>query len=184
MDLYLPDEVRPKEALRFQYVFEQGYDRSCGFSVAASLLALYWGETADEGTLLRRFASEDLESDRLSANFLGLAEIFSEYGLSAKGVLMSWEQLALALEGFAPIVIHYDRPDRHFALALRASDGWIITLDPAMGCELQGREQFLERWSGAALVVAAPSRRKNEARLSEAIRLESERRALLERLGP
>jgi predicted double-glycine peptidase len=181
--MYTPEEVRPKEALRFEHVFEQGFDSSCGYSAAASLLALYWDKRVDEAALIERFASEALAEGRFLANMEGLSRIFSDYGLSVKGVMMSWEQLAIALNGFAPILVHYDRPDRHFALALRARYGWIITLDPAMGCELQSRDQFMERWSGAALVVASSVERRNEARIAEAIRVESDRQYLLDRLG-
>ena len=42
MDAYNPAELKSKEALRFEYVSEQGFDRSCGYSAATSLLSLYW----------------------------------------------------------------------------------------------------------------------------------------------
>jgi uncharacterized protein len=183
LDLFAPEEVRPKEAMRFAYVREQGFDRSCGYSAAASLLSLYWSLPLAEDDLVERYARGKVESGRLDVSFGDLAQLFSDYGFSVKGVRMGWDQLSAALGRFAPIIVHYARPDRHFALALQASDGWIITLDPALGCELMPRAQFMERWSGAALIAFSSSATRDEARLGEAIRAARDRRELLERLA-
>jgi predicted double-glycine peptidase len=170
LDFYAPAEIRTREALRFDYVLEQGFDRSCGFSVAASLLSLYWRVPAREGELIREYARESPDSELFEASFKALASLLSDYGFSVKGVMMTWEQLELALGGYAPIILHYERPDRHFALAIRAKDGWIMTLDPALGCELQSRGQFMRRWSGAALIATSASRRRDDELLAEATR--------------
>ena len=116
-------------------------------------------------------------------SFEVLARIFADYGFAAKGVRMTWDQLASALGKYAPVLVHYSRPDRHFALALSVKDGWIITMDPALGCELQSKDQFKERWSGAALIVDSVVATRNEDRLGEAIGVEWDRHDLMERLG-
>jgi predicted double-glycine peptidase len=182
VDLFAPGELRPKEALRFAFVREQGFDRSCGYSAAASLMSLYWKLPLAEGDLIERYAGGKVESGRLDVSFADLARLFADYGFSVKGVRMGWDQLASALELFAPIIVHYESPDRHFALALRVREGWIITLDPAMGCELMRREQFMERWSGAALVALSASATRDAALLDEAVRVAWDRHELLERL--
>jgi hypothetical protein len=181
--MFAPDEVRPKEAMRFAYVREQGFDRSCGYSAAASLLSLYWKLPLAESDLIERYASGKAESGRLDVSFEDLARLFHDYGFSVKGVRMGWDQLSAALDRFAPIVVHYIRPDRHFALALQARDGWIITLDPAMGCELMPRGQFMERWSGAALIAFSASAMRDGELIDEAVRAEWDRHALSERLS-
>jgi ABC-type bacteriocin/lantibiotic exporter with double-glycine peptidase domain len=183
MDLLAPDGIRPKEALRFAFVNEQGFDRSCGYSAAASLLSLYWSIPVDEEELVRRYALEDLESGRLAVTFATLARILGDYGFAAKAVVMTWPQLGEALGKYSPIILHYARPDRHFVLAIYAKDGWIITLDPALGCELQSREQFMERWSGAALLAWSSKAPRNEGLLTEALRVEEDRHELLDSLG-
>lgn len=180
MDLYSAEGIRPKEALRFAYVREQGYDRSCGYSAAASLLSLYWGIAAAEGELVERYAREKIASGDLEVNFKDLSDLFADFGMAVKGVRMSWDQLEKALEAYAPILLHYDSPDRHFVLGLHASDGIIITLDPALGCELQGRDQFMERWSGAALLVFSAAARRDDALIAEALRVHSDRRRVME----
>lgn len=183
MDLYLPEEVRPKESLRFAFVREQGYDKSCGYSAAASLLSLYWRLPVSEEALVKRYANEKLASGNLDVSFGDLARIFEDYGLSAKGVRMNWRQLEDALKGFAPVVVHYEAPDRHFVLVLRIEEDWIITLDPALGCEMLSRSQFRARWSGAALLAYAKAASRDDGLVAEANRVASERRELLERLG-
>jgi predicted double-glycine peptidase len=181
MDINAPEGVLSKEELRFSFVFEQGFDRSCGFSAAASLLSLYWKQGLSEADLAYRYAPEKLDSGQLNLNFADLARICSDSGFSVKGVRMNWAQLGTALEKYAPIIIHYSHPDRHFVLALRSRGNWIITLDPALGCELQSREQFMERWSGAALLVWSPELQRDERKLAEALRVEDDRHELLER---
>jgi predicted double-glycine peptidase len=44
--------VLSKESLRFQYTMEQGYDSSCGMSVVATALDLYWGVPCAEIELI------------------------------------------------------------------------------------------------------------------------------------
>jgi uncharacterized protein len=183
VDLVAPEETLSREALRFAYAHEQGYDNSCGYSAAASILSLYWGIQVGEGELIERYAGAKPEPARLDVTFKDLAAIFADYGFSVKALKMSWGQLEAALARFAPVIVHYEYPDRHFALAVHAADGWIITLDPASGSELLRREQFLRRWSGAVLLAFSSEYRRNEALLDEAIRVQEDRLELLERLG-
>jgi uncharacterized protein len=183
VDFLGPEETQSKEALRFAYAYEQGYDNSCGYSAAASILSLYWNIQVGERELIERYAGAKPESARLDVTFKDLAGIFADYGFSVKGLRMSWEQLETALARFAPVIVHYDYPDRHFALAIRAKDGWIITLDPASGSELLRRDQFVRRWSGAVLLASSSSSKRNEALLGEAIRVQEDRQELLVRLG-
>jgi uncharacterized protein len=184
MDLFVPDGIRPREALRFAHIREQGFDRSCGYSVLASLLSIYWGIAASELELVDRYAADDIASGKLGVSFEGLAKILADYGFSSKGVRMTWDQLSVALESFAPIIVHYDRPDRHFALALSARKGWIILMDPALGCELLSEAQFMARWSGAALLAVSSSATRDDGLIEEAVRAASDRKGLLDRLGP
>lgn len=169
MDFYAPDGIQSKEALHFAYVLEQGFDRSCGFAAAATLLSLYWKMGLEEADLLGRYAGDKLREGRLEVNFADLAAILGDYGFAVKCVKMNWAQLGAALGRYAPILLHYIHPDHHFALAIYAKDGWIITLDPALGMELQSRGQFMERWSGAALLAWSSTAVRNEALLADAI---------------
>jgi Predicted double-glycine peptidase len=180
MDAYCPREVKPKEELRFSLVSEQGFDRSCGYSAASSLLTLYWNIQIGESELIGKYAPGSKNDGPLSVNFETLARIFADYGFDVKGVRMSYPQLAAALEKYAPILVHYDRPDKHFALAMGAKGDWIITLDPALGCELQTRGQFLERWSGAALLVDSKKASRDDGRIESARRDEWDRLTRLE----
>lgn len=180
----MPEEVLPKESMRFAFVSEQGYDTSCGYSAAVSLLSLYWRLPVREDDLVARYASDKIAAGRLEVSFEELARIFDDYGFSVKGVRMNWEQLVSALERYAPIVIHYTKPDRHFVLALHAKGGWIITLDPALGCEILSREQFMERWSKAALLARSDKASRDDALVARVKATEWDRHELLERLGP
>lgn len=180
MDFIAPSEVDSKESLRFAYVREQGYDGSCGYSSLASLLAIYWNCPVAEEDLVGQYAGDASPSGGFGVSLASLSRILSDFGFSAKGFRMNWEQLGAALARYAPVIVHYSRPDRHFALALEADAEWIILLDPALGCELLSRRQFLERWSGVVLLAHSATARRDEAALAEALRAGRNRRDLLE----
>jgi ABC-type bacteriocin/lantibiotic exporter with double-glycine peptidase domain len=81
---------------------------------------------------------------------------------------LTWDQLAKRAPKSAPLLVHYDRPQKHFALVLDVEAERVITADPARGIEVLSREEFEARWSGVALFVTHPSATLNRKRLDEA----------------
>ena len=67
---------------------------------------------------------------------------------------MNWDELAQALAGgFAPLIVHYDRPSGHFALLLHIEGDFAFVADPSYGLALVDRATFLRRFSGNALLA-------------------------------
>lgn len=159
-----------KESLRFQYTMEQGYDTSCGMSVVATALDRYWGVPTDEAELIESTLGAKLEKGDYKVSLADMASAFESRGVAVRAFRLDWEGLAdLVSKGYAPLVVHYDKPEKHFALLLGFKDGRAITIDPARGLESLSREAFEERYSGAAMALASKTIKPELALVSEAV---------------
>ncbi len=169
-----PDLPIPREAIRFEYVQEQGLDTSCGLACAATLLSRYYGIAVTEAGLVAGLAEE---KRGYGASMADLAAILDAFGVRSKGFKFSCAELeAACAKGFAPIIVHYDRPEAHWALLVHAEKGFVVVSDPARGTELLSMAKFSERWSGAALLSAHRGAGPDLDALAEAIKPQVARR--------
>jgi predicted double-glycine peptidase len=178
------DHTVPKESLRFRHVMEQGLDASCGLATAASALNLYWQIPVLEAELLAGLftggANEEVWTDG-RVSLASMAAAFEARGVSARAFRLDWDGLEdVLLRGYAPVVVHYDRPDPHFALLLGISGETAVVADPARGLETLAKAGFEKRYSGVALVLASRSRQRNPGRLEEALLAATGKRHRLE----
>lgn len=157
-----------RESLRFSCIAEQGFDTSCGLSVLASLMEGYWGRKADEFSLAATFFSDRLAKGDLTVSFADMAAILKVEGFACKAYQMSYEQLENAIGKYAPVVVHYDKPEGHFAMALAVREGELLIADPAEGAFTMGRRSFESRWSGKVLVAVLPGGTVDSALLAKA----------------
>ena len=173
-------EVRSRENLRFEYVDEQGWDASCGYAALASLLNRYRGFPLSEGDLLARGAAEG--SAVVKVSLAQLVQLAQESGLTTRAWRTDFEGLPELLLVSSPVLVHYDRPEGHFALVLAAGPDGVVTADPARGMELLTRNQFLTLWSGVVLEVLDPKNsHSGQETVAEAVRKTTARAALIER---
>jgi len=173
--------VSSKESLRFQYTMEQGFDTSCGMSVVATALALYWGVPTDEAELLESTIGEKLEDGDYTVSLADMAKAFEARGVAARAFRLDWDGLeGLVSKGYAPLVVHYAEPDKHFALLLGFKDGRAVTVDPARGLESLSREAFERRYSGAAMALASRTLEPDVTLVAEAVDTAGKRQARLE----
>lgn len=138
----------PRESLRFEHVFEQESDSSCGLAAMATLLTVFRGLPVREAELARELAGS------ARVNMGDLARLSEERGLAARGFKMDYEQLSEALDVLPPGIAHYSAPTAHFVLVLQSRATWVVVADPSAGVEIVDREEFSRRWSGAILLVA------------------------------
>lgn len=179
--LLIFSETIDKESLRFAYCAEQGYDRSCGLTTLAYLMDKLWGVPAEETALAREFFTEKLAEGDLTVSFADMAKILESRGFAWKAFSMNFEQFTAASERYAPLIVHYDEPEGHFALALATEGGHVIVADPAEGTAALERGAFESKWSGAVLVAVLPARVPNRELLAESTGVVRERMALLDR---
>ncbi len=192
MSSAFPREIVPKETLRFQYVHEQEFDSSCGFSTVSSLLNIYWGIDTDELKIITKFIEttgknnhNKNERDKYATTLLDLSKIISSYGIANKSFKMNYNQLKNTLKKYSPVLVHYKHPDKHFALVLsvygKKNDSIVIAADPARGLEALTKESFLGRWSGVVLLTASKYQKINKRVIERALNKEKRRQELLEK---
>jgi ABC-type bacteriocin/lantibiotic exporter with double-glycine peptidase domain len=154
-----------EEELRFAYNSKQGVDTSCGIAATASLLNQYWNIPVSEADLYQGMIFNNAhEGDaNYSISFKTIIDCLSQYGVAARAYKMDWEGLRNALaKGYAPILIHYDKPNPHFALLLHIEEDFAFAADPAKGFEFVGRKEFERNYSGNALLAASHRVKKND----------------------
>ncbi|MBP7264598.1 MAG: hypothetical protein KBB32_10500 [Spirochaetia bacterium] len=137
---------------------------------------------SSEYELIELVLKEKLERGDYTVSLADMAQALTGYGLACRAYKMDVSALEKALEkGFAPIIVHYDRPETHFALVLGMKDGSVITVDPARGMEALEEDEFLRRYSGIAMLVAGQGKVVNLDRLEQAMGFALGKRDLLEK---
>ena len=166
--LFLLSGSVDRESLRFAYSAEQGYDRSCGLAALTCLMDRYWGIASDEISLAREFFSEKLASGDFTVSFADMAAVLGAKKFAYKAYRMTYKQLEKAVEKYAPVVVHYDKPEGHFALVLAMHGAEVLVADPAEGAIVNSQADFESRWSGKVLVASMPGGKVNTKLLAEA----------------
>jgi len=171
----------PKEDLRFQYINEQQYDTSCGCSTTASLLTLYWNIDVSEEDIVDKYIYEKIENQDYGTSLADLSKILNDYAIANKAYSMDFHQLLDVNQKYFPVIVHYNKPDDHFALVLGIRGDNIITADPARGVEILSTEQFLNRWSNVVLLSASKEMEINKDLVLKAVSVAVSRKENLER---
>jgi predicted double-glycine peptidase len=174
-------EITNREAHRFVYSTEQGYDTSCGLTTLACLLDTYWSVPVNELSLAREFMTDRLSGEDFTISFADMVTILKAKGFAYAAFSMNFTQLKAAVAKYAPVIVHYDRPDGHFALALAVVDDQIVIADPAQGTVERERIDFEGNWSGKVLLAALPSGTLRRDILLKAVASVTGRASLLDR---
>jgi predicted double-glycine peptidase len=153
-----------EEELRFTPVYKQGYDTSCGIAVTASLLATYWNVPVTEKELYAAMILDRMEDGaaNYTVSFSTITECLQKHGVQSRAYAMDWRGLSDTLEkGFAPVIVHYAKPNPHFVLLLGMEDGYAFVADPAQGFGLAHKTVFTKNYSGNAMLTASRTAVKN-----------------------
>ena len=163
--LILMSGMTDRETRRFTYAREQGRDDSCGLQALACFLELYWGMPAGEDELFADLVSaleaRDGGSRDPGLRSVSLGElrlILEARGFVAEAYRMGFGGLVKAGAAYAPLLIHYDRPQGHFVVLVGTLADGVVVADPASGLLFLPRRDFEARWSGAVLLARLPGR--------------------------
>jgi len=185
MNMFLPlilSMLTSQEELRFAHVFKQGYDMSCGISVTATLLNKYWNIPIEDAELYKEMILDRTGDEKLTytINFVTITDFLRKKDLQSMAFKMDWDKLVHTLEqGYAPIIIHYEKPMPHFVLLLHIENGYAFVADPARGYEAVAQNTFMHYFSGNVLLAASRVQKRDEASLELAI---NEKQTQLNRL--
>jgi predicted double-glycine peptidase len=175
-----------EEELRFTLVFKQGRDTSCGVAVTASLLNTYWNIPMTESDLYQNFFFDQVQDGTVSymVSFLNIANCLRSQGIHSQAYKMDWDALEDSLaKGYAPVLIHYEKPYPHFALVVHIESNYAFVADPARGFSLVDKREFIKNYSGNALLTASRTLSKETKLLEQAISGGRERLARLQNLA-
>lgn len=163
--LILMSGMGDRESRRFAYAREQDRDDSCGLQALACFLELYWDLPAGEDELFADLVSALAERGDgardpgpRSVSLGELCLILEGRGFFAEAYRMGFEGLVKAGAAYAPLILHYDRPQGHFVVLVGALADGVVVADPASGLLFLPRKDFEARWSGAVLFARLPGR--------------------------
>ncbi|MDR0556638.1 MAG: hypothetical protein LBG43_02020 [Treponema sp.] len=161
-----------EEELRFAYNSKQGADTSCGIAATASLLNQYWNIPVAESDLYQEMIFNNVrEGDvNYSISFKTIIDSLSQYEVAARAYKMDWDVLQDALtKGYAPILIHYDKPNPHFALLMHIEGDYLFVADPAQGFGLVHKTVFTKNYSENVMLTALRTAAKNKDAIENAV---------------
>ncbi|MDR1095407.1 MAG: hypothetical protein LBL31_03360 [Spirochaetaceae bacterium] len=153
--------VISEEDLRFTHVYKQGYDTSCGVAVTASLLNTYWNIPVTEADLYQSLILDRLDrtaedADGYTVSLFAVAEYLKTHDVQSRAYKMDWETLEDTLKkGYGPVLIHYEKPEPHFALLTHIEGDYAFVADPARGFGMVDYRWFMKNYSGNALLTAS-----------------------------
>ena len=158
--------VHPFEETKFQSVFEQQSDSSCGIASVASLASLFWGIDMTEDRLLRLFHLADGQVSGFT--MYDLKSLLEYLGFTAEGFRLEYKDLLEASHRYGPTVVHLDLDGGHFVLFLGEAGGYTVLGDPSRGCVAVATREFVSVWTRTALVVFHPDHHLDEQAISQA----------------
>ncbi len=177
----IPDTkgIKSLESLKFTGVHEQGADKSCGLSVVSSILNLYLGHNVNENILLSKFFYDLQKTKEIS--MAQMIKVFKSYGYNSKVYKINTSNLIKAVKLYAPVIVHYNKPDLHFVFILYADDKRVIVADPVSGVEINDIGSFEKKWSGFMLLIKMSSKQFDKILLDKIIKYVIEKNRLLEK---
>ncbi len=142
------------ESLLFIAVQEQQYDTDCAQVVVESIGQSYWVTPVE--------VSRESPSGDFSMSVMEIHTVLNEIGLTNNAYWLDWKRVLLGTSQFGPVIVHLEKPQGHFAIALGEVDslGELLLLgDPARGTIIVSRSWWNRHASGAAVVIEAEGRR-------------------------
>ena len=151
--LYFRAPVVSLREARFQTVYRQQLDFSCGSAALASLLTFHYElRTSEQEALLAMWEGGDQEKiRRLGFSLLDMKKYLASRGLRADGFEASLDDLRKA--GLPAIVLLNINNYKHFVVIKGIRDDEVLVGDPAFGVNIMPRAKFEASWNGILFVI-------------------------------
>jgi predicted double-glycine peptidase len=171
-----PWPVDSYKELRYEHVRGQNTLSSCGPASLATLFVNFYGmETSEDKIieLVKPYLEKEMEKLKEGklpeggVSMLDLKKVNTELGVPAKGYEIPERKLFSILRKLkTPLLVHLEKPRRHFVLSVAVSSGQLILADPSWGVRRMGKVEFFDKWDGMVLAFS-PS--KEGKRLSAGV---------------
>ena len=133
---------------RFDRIYRQKYDFSCGSAALASLLSFHYNDSVNELTVFRdMFEHGDQAKIRQQGfSLLDMKRYLSRRGYKANGFKINLQQLADAQR--PGITIINSNGYMHFVIVKAQRNHEILIGDPAAGLKVMPQDEFEAMWQG------------------------------------
>ncbi|MFW6111906.1 MAG: C39 family peptidase, partial [Candidatus Bipolaricaulota bacterium] len=165
--------VKSYHELRYEHVRGQNTSTSCGPASLATLFSEFYGEDITEQNiveLMKPYLEEEIEKLKEGklpeggVSMLDLKKVSEELGFPAKGYEVPKENLPSIMRKLrVPLLIHLEKPDEHFSLAVTEFNGQFFLADPTWGVRAIGKGELFDRWDGLILAFSPRNDRKRLA---------------------
>lgn len=131
---------------RFDRIYRQQFDFSCGSATLASLLSFHYNDTVDELSVFKdMFKHGDKEKIRAQGfSLLDMKRYLTRRGYISNGFRITLQQLAQAKR--PAITIINTGGYMHFVIIKAQRDNRIVVGDPAVGLKIMTQEEFDAVW--------------------------------------
>lgn len=138
---------------RFDRIYRQQYDFSCGSATLASLLSFHYNDNVDELSVFRdMFENGDQQKIRQQGfSLLDMKHYLTRRGYQSNGFNISLSQLAEAK--LPAITIINSAGYMHFVVVKAQRDNEVLVGDPAVGLKVMSKESFKEMWEGRIIFL-------------------------------
>ncbi len=163
--------IVPMEALLFVAGNEQQTDTDCAQAVVESIAAEFWHHSLAAPREPRTNADPGAED--FSMSVAEIHELLSENELPNRAFWMSWEEVAAVTAKYGPVIVHFEEPAGHYAVAVGGVPGaeagagadsrprhaarppvhHLLIADPARGDVIVSQAWWKRHASGATVVV-------------------------------
>lgn len=145
--------VSYKEA-RFQTVFKQYHDFSCGSAALASLLTFHYQDRTDEQQVFQTMYSlgDQARIRQQGFSLLDMKDFLGNRGYQADGFRMPLDTYREKARVPAIVLVN-TRGYRHFILIKGIREDRVLVGDPATGVRSMRREEFDLAWNGLLFLI-------------------------------
>ena len=138
---------------RFQTIYKQQFDFSCGSAALASLLSFHYDDVVDEYSVFidmyKHGHQEKIQQQGFS--LLDMKRYLSRRGYQSNGFRISLEQLAKAQ--VPAITIINQNGYLHFVIVKGSNNKEVLVGDPAAGLKVYHIDEFTRMWNKQILFV-------------------------------
>lgn len=175
--LIVLESVTPLEKIKFNAVYEQQSDFTCGVAAAASLSSIYWGLKVTEDMLMPLLPHcESTSTETVSEiSLYDLQMLLEGLGFITGGFRLEYSRLVDAARKYGPLICHTEHNGGHFVLFIDEVKGFALLADPSRGGILVSSDEFLSTWTQAALAVSHSARGLSEENIGRAVSEAEER---------
>ena len=138
---------------RFNRIYRQKYDFSCGSATLASLLSFHYDDYVDELSVFKdMFENGDQNKIRKQGfSLLDMKHYLTRRGYESNGFNISLKQLA---EARLPAITIIDNAGyMHFVLVKAQRKNEVLVGDPAVGLKVMTQNEFEAMWQGRIMFL-------------------------------